>query len=238
MRKTDAKRHANKLVKTCSKFRFILFDLDGTLTDPFEGISKSIKYALNRLGEPSDLPDETIGKFIGPPLQDGYMQVLGFPAEKAARAVEIYRERYNAVGKYENVLIPGVKETLSALKAAGCRLAVSTLKPEPLAEDVIRFFGLTELFDNISGALWQPSPDNTKTFITQKALRRLNAVSEADKAAALLVGDRHHDVEGAHNAGIFSVGALFGYGTKDELLAAGADFLIARFPDLLKIVEI
>jgi phosphoglycolate phosphatase len=131
-----------------------------------------------------------------------------------------------------------VTETLTALKAAGCRLAVSTLKPEPLAVDVIRHFGLTHLFDTISGAVWQPSPDNTKAFITKNALIRLNAATEFDKASAILVGDRHHDVEGAHNAGILSVGALFGYGTRDELVAAGADFLIERFPDLLTIVGI
>jgi phosphoglycolate phosphatase len=212
--------------------------LDGTLSDPFEGISKSIKYALDCLGEPSDLPEETIGKFIGPPLQDGYMQILGFTAEKAARAVEIYRERYKKIGMYENILIPGVKETLTALKAAGCKTAVSTLKPEPLAVDVVRHFGLTDLFDCVSGAVWQPSPDNNKAFITKNALLRLNALTESDKASALLVGDRHHDVEGAHEAGILSVGALFGYGSKAELLAAGADFLIEQFPDLLNIVGI
>lgn len=217
------------------EFKYILFDLDGTLTDPYEGISKSINYALERLGEPL-IGEELIRKFIGPPLREGYMQNLGFNKEKAEKAVNIYRERYCVTGIYENILIDGVKELLNSLRSRGKVIVTATLKPQDLAECVLRHFGIFEFFYFVSGADFDFNKLNTKTEIIKRALDSLGIKTAEQLNQTIMIGDRHHDIEGAFNNGISSMGVLVGYGSRAELEKAGACYIVENISDIEKFI--
>lgn len=220
-----------------SGFDVIIFDLDGTLTNPFLGISRSIKYALDKLGEPSDLPDELIAKFIGPPLADGYEQNLGFPRDKAERAVYIYRERYETIGLNENEAIPGAAETLERLKSRGKRLAVATSKPQGISENVLKTFGMYDFFEVISGADWNVNGRNTKEAVLAHALEQLGVTTDEQRGRCVMVGDRHYDIDGAKAVGIASIGALVGFGSREEFVSAGADFIVEKLLDVVALVD-
>lgn len=208
-----------------TNFKYILFDLDGTLTDPYEGISKSIRYALERLGEP-DIEDNEIKKFIGPPLKDGYIINLGFSEEKAEKALSIYREHYCVTGVYENRLIEGTKELLSSLKKRGKTIVLATSKPYDLSEIVLEYFGITKYFDFLSCAVPEDPKRNEKTDIVKFALDNLNIDTAEKLSQTVIIGDRHYDINAAKATGIFSVGVLVGYGDINELREAGADFIV------------
>ena len=205
----------------------VFFDLDGTLSDPKIGITKSIQYALERLDVPVPATDELLW-CIGPPLRASFVELVD--EARADQAVSLYRERFGDVGLYENDLYDGIAETLQAFSNAGTRLFVATSKPHVYASRIVEHFGIADKFDRVFGS----ELDGTRV---DKSKLLAYALAETGLAAAdcAMIGDREHDMVGAVNNGLYGVGALYGYGTQQELEAAGAQDLAAA-PD--QIVEL
>ena len=200
--------------------RRIYFDLDGTLVDPATGITRCIRYALDRLGHacPSD---GELHAWIGPPLHDSFASLVG--DEQAHRAVALYRERYRDEGIREFTVYPQIPDTLSALRSMDYALAVATSKPGVFAEDVLRLAGLDDYFGEVHGAGLDGTHSN-KTDLLR------HAEASGGRPAAAMIGDRHFDIDAARNNGLAAIGVLWGYGSADEL--AGADELVDAPADL------
>ena len=193
-----------------------MFDLDGSLTDPKEGITKSVRHALNHYGiQVDDLDNLT--PFIGPPLTDSYKKYYGFSDEQAWEGVLVYREYFSERGWHENKEYPGIKEMLDALKAAGRVLLVATSKPEEFARKILEHFGMAGYFDFIGGA----DMDETrvrKADVIRYVLEQYGLdASPETLARCVMVGDREHDVLGARECGMDCVGVLYGYGDRREM---------------------
>ncbi len=203
----------------------ILFDLDGTLTDPMIGITKSVQYALKKYGIiEEDLWNLT--KFIGPPLSHSFREFYGFSEEESHKAVEYYREYFAPTGKFENVVYDGIPEMLDTLKKAGFTLAVATSKPEVFAKDILEHFDLEKYFDFVGGALLNGRTD--KAEVITYVLENL----KAQKAEVIMIGDREHDIIGATKNGIDSIGVLYGYGDMEEHRKAGAGKIVETVEEL------
>lgn len=210
-------------------YRYIFFDLDGTLTDSKEGIFNCIRYALEKLDLPVP-PEETLFKFIGPPLHDSYMRYCGMTQEAAVHAVDLFRERYNPIGKFENAPAPGAAELCARLKERGYVLALASSKPEEMCLAICDRFGFTPSMASVTGSA--PGDDWEKADVIREAMRRLG-LTEADKPAILMVGDRKFDVLGARECGIDCIGIeLFGYADPGELEAAGAVDVVQTMEEL------
>ncbi len=203
----------------------LFIDLDGTLTDNKPGITVSARYALEKLGMPV-ADDHDLDWIIGPPMQETLLQITGSP-ELAARALVHYRERFSTVGLFENDVYPGIPEALMALRVSGARLYLATSKPRVYAERILDHFNLAGYFDRLFGS----ELDGTNTRKTD-LLRHALAETDEDPASALMIGDREHDAIGAKANGITPVGVLWGYGSRDELEAAGVRRLLERPQDL------
>ena len=202
----------------------VFFDLDGTLTDPGLGITNSVMHALRRMGvEPPER--EALYKFIGPPLKESFHRYYGFDDAQCADAIGKYREHFADKGLFENELYPAVPGMLQALRDAGLRLAVATSKPEPFSERIIDHFGLKPYFDAVCGSTLEETRTE-KWEVIRYALERLGVTPEE----TLMVGDREHDVLGAKKCNLKSIGVLYGYGSREELLSAGAA-AIAETPE-------
>lgn len=203
----------------------ICLDLDGTLTDPRIGITRSIRYAMEKLGRP--VPDgDDLTWCIGPPLLESFEQLLG-DAGDARTALAAYRERFSDVGIFENAGYGGVREALEALEAAGTRLFVATSKPTVYAKRIIEYFDLAPYFDTVCGS----ELDGTRSDKTD-LLSWLLREKQLDASSTIMVGDRRHDIIGARNNGIAAVGVLYGFGTKAELIEAGARRLLESPGDM------
>ncbi len=213
------------------KYNLILFDLDGTLTDPGEGISNSVAYALNKFGI-SVADKRELYKFIGPPLHESFEKFYGFSEAKAKLAVEYYREYYKDKGIFENFLYDGVEELLLALKESGKRIVLATSKPELFAKRILDHFGLSSYFHFVAGA----NLDGTRTDKAEVIAYALENCGRDEPSGVLMVGDREHDIIGAKANGIDSVGVLFGYGSKEELERAGADHIVGNIQEILKLI--
>lgn len=200
--------------------QYILFDLDGTLTESAPGIINSLKYALERLGV-QDYDRAILNKFIGPPLAVSFEKFFGFKGEKCNNAIKIYREYFSEKGLFENAVYPGVEDMLDTLKSAGLKLAVATSKPEVYARRILDKFGLSGYFEVICGI----PLDNEHMTKAQVIARAINELGAANKQAALMVGDRDYDVAGAHQNGIECLGVTYGYGSRAELEGAGAEYI-------------
>ena len=208
-------------------FRYLFFDFDGTLYDTVEGITRCVRYALRKRG--LDAPLESLRCFAGPPLDDMFVEKFGLTREDAEQAVRDFRERYVPIGLYESRPFPGMKDLLRELKAAGYQLAVTTSKPQVLAEELLRRGELYELFDCICGAADQ-GEGNAKWQVLRRAMERLRAPEEE----SLLIGDTKYDVAGAKRCGVKCIGVGYGYAARGELENAGAD---AVAPDLAALRE-
>ncbi len=204
----------------------IFFDLDGTLTDSKPGIINGYMYSLQSLGITAD--PEALNAFIGPPIRDCFRNAYGFDEETVTRAVESYRDYYRKIGYKENRPYKGIPEMLRQLQAAGKTLILATAKPDYFADKILRLFNLSDYFSFV-GAAEMNGKRNSKTDILRYAHAHVGA---PDKAACIMVGDRSHDVEGAHAVGMACAGVLYGYGGRKELEAAGADFLIPTVREL------
>ncbi len=214
-----------------SKYDVILFDLDGTLTDPCEGITNSVAYALRKFDiQISDKKE--LYKFIGPPLIDSFMEFYGFSEEKARLAVTFYREYFTTKGMLENAVYEGIEDMLKALTAAGKRLCVATSKPEPFAVKILEHFGIAHYFEYIAGA----TLDETRTKKHEVIEYALETMKIADRSGVLMVGDRKFDILGAHACSLDALGVLFGYGNREELAGAGADYIAETVGDIGKII--
>ncbi len=197
-------------------YKVILFDLDGTLTESGEGITKSVQYALERIGKPeADL--EKLKAFVGPPLTEMFMKYAQVDEETAKKAVEIYRERYSVTGIFENAVYPGIEDMLAQLKKKGYILAVASSKPEVYVKKILDHFGLTQYFTEIGGSEMDGRRTN-KTEVIEDVLRRLNM--DKHREQVIMIGDKEHDVYGARKAGLECIAVSFGYGTKEELTNA------------------
>ena len=198
----------------------IFFDLDGTLTDPKEGITNCVRYALRSVGI-----DETnmnrLMRFIGPPLKDSFMEFYGFCEEDAKKLTEKYRERFSTVGLYENSLYDGVSIMLKTLKDAGKTIVLATAKPIVFAKRILEHFDIAKYFDLMCGAELDGSV-NHKHEVISLAIVKLNT---PDRTRIIMVGDRKQDIEGAKMNKIKSVGVSFGYAEDGELETAGADYI-------------
>ena len=215
-------------------FTHIFFDLDGTLTDPAQGITNSFIHALKYFSR--EIPSyEELCKLIGPPLPYSFETILGFPKENVMEAVAKYREYFATKGLYENSVYPGMPELLQTLKEKGKHLVVATSKPEEYSIKIIEHFGLSKYFDFVCGSLMDESRSK-KAEVIAYALERCG-LGEDDKSRVLMVGDRLHDIEGAQQNGLKSCGVLFGYGSRSELEDAGADYIVKDVMDLYKVIE-
>lgn len=204
--------------------KYVFFDLDGTLTDAGMGITNSVAYSLKKNGiEPP--PREELYKFVGPPLVDSYMKYYGFSADEAHGAVEDYREYFRDRGIFENEVYEGIYDLLSSLKESGRRLVLATSKPEPFAKTILAHFGLDKYFYFVAGALM----DETRTKKGDVIRYALECCGDPDPKTVVMVGDREHDILGAKENNIRSIGVLYGYGSLEEFSNAGAD-CIAKSP--------
>jgi phosphoglycolate phosphatase len=208
----------------------VLLDLDGTLTDPREGIVACLKHALDELGRRSP-PDSDLERYIGPPLQESFASLLDCEDRgQIDAAVTLYRQRFSVKGIFENTVYPGIHSALAQLKGLGAALYVATSKPHVFAERVIDHFGLRAYFRAVYGSELDGTHANKSELIAH-----VLAKGSMSAHSTFMVGDRSHDVIGAKANGIFPVGALWGYGTREELSAAGAVQLCER-PELLPAV--
>lgn len=203
-----------------------LFDLDGTLTDPKTGITRSVQYALERLGRPVPHADD-LTWMIGPPLVASFAELLGSPAE-AQEAVRLYRERYGDVGLFENEVYAGIPLLLRTLQERGVRLFVATSKLQVFARRIIDHFDLSRFFVEIYG-----SELDNRNADKRDLIRHILDQKRFDPARAVMIGDRKHDAIGAKANGLASIGVTWGYGPREELLAAGIDRLVDT-PDALE----
>ena len=210
----------------------ILFDLDGTLTDPAEGITKAVEAALNHYG--ITVADRAaLHKFIGPPLDESFPEFYGFDAARTAEATEVFRAYFDRQGWRENIPYPGVEDMLRDLRAAGKRLLVATSKPEVFALRIMEHFGLARYFDHICGAPMDNQEGAKKAAVIRDALRRAGV---EDLSTAVMVGDRRHDIDGARQAGLEAVGVLWGYGDLQELEASHPVHIVESFDGLKKVL--
>ena len=228
--------------------KYVLFDLDGTLTDPMVGITTCVQYALAAAGiEEPDL--QKLTPFIGPPLKQSFMEFYGFSDEMAEQAVEKYRERFKDVGIFENEVYEGIPELLSSLKKEGMLLSVASSKPEVFVKRILTHFSIDSYFDAVVGSELDGRRTDKKEVVAE-ALKRLyekdaekaektegTALHDAAKTkCTYMVGDRKFDIIGAKAEGVISVGVTYGYGSEEELLAEKPDFLAHSVDELKEIL--
>lgn len=205
-------------------YQYILFDLDGTLTDPKEGITKSVQYALKHVGiEEPNL--ENLIRFIGPPLTESFHVFYGIEGERMEEAIAKFRERFSTKGIFENGVYEGIHELLAALKEQGKTLAVATSKPWVFAERILEKYELRQFFDVVVGSELDEKTRCSKTEVIEEVLRRLK-LEENALSSVIMVGDRKHDIIGANNCHLDSVGVYFGYAEPNELEEAGATYIV------------
>lgn len=207
------------------RYSTILFDLDGTLTDPHLGITRCIQFALSELGYPSPNTSELLW-FIGPPIQESFSQLLNTTDLRVIQeAIALYRQRFSTIGLLENNLYPRIVEILAAIRFAGYQTFVATSKPLIYASRIIEHFGLSSLFDGVYGS----ELDGTRS-VKSDLINHILFTENLNPNYVVMVGDRKHDMIGAKNNGLTAIGVTYGYGTEAELIAHGAD-LIAHTPD-------
>ncbi|EGW40706.1 HAD hydrolase-like protein [Desulfosporosinus sp. OT] len=210
----------------------LLWDLDGTLTDPKVGVTLSVQYALNRLGYPLGEVDD-LDWIIGPPLKESFRTLLQTTDETLLnRAITIYRERYREIGLYENTVYPGIPELLSQLVVKGCKHLLATSKPKVFAEKILQHFSLDSYFSVIMGS------ELNGQFVEKDVLiaEVLKKVPAGSQSKTVMIGDRRYDVQGARANGIDVISVGYGYGTIEELSVASPDFIVQSVRDLEKLL--
>ncbi|MGK0577300.1 HAD family hydrolase [Macrococcus capreoli] len=209
-------------------YEHILFDLDGTLTDPHLGITNSIIYSLNKMG--IDAPDnDALTPFIGPPLQESYEVYYNLSGDNNLEAVRLYREYFSDKGMYENEVYPGIELLLQALKSMDKKLYVATSKPTYFARPILEHFNLDHYFESITGS----ELDGTRTDKAE-IIQHVLETHNLDKSTCIMIGDRKHDIIGAQKNNIDSIGVLYGYGSADEIKQASPTYTIATVDYLLE----
>lgn len=218
-------------------FQYCLFDLDGTLTDPREGITKSVQYALAKQG--IDEPDITkLEFFIGPPLRDSFMTAYGMTREKAEETVAFYRERFAPIGVLENKVYEGIPELLKVLDEKDVKIAIASSKPTVFIHQILEHFRIKQYFDVIVGSELDGRRD-TKEEVVEEALRQLGILEMDEtekKASCAMIGDRKFDIHGAKAHGLTGIGVGFGFAEEGELEAEGADYVVATVEKLQELL--
>lgn len=212
-------------------YQFILFDLDGTLSDPKIGITKSVQYALTKMGFAAPELDKLEG-FIGPPLQESFANDYHFDKEQTQVALEFYRERFKDKGMFENELYPDIPLLLQDLSKQGSTLVVATSKPTVFAVEILKFFKLDQYFDLIIGS----HLDGTRTAKTEIIQFILEEYPNHKLEDFIMIGDRKHDIIGAQNTGIDSIGVTYGYGSSEELTLAEPTYLVKSVDELRELL--
>ncbi|MBQ1545939.1 MAG: HAD family hydrolase [Clostridia bacterium] len=209
------------------KYSTLFFDLDGTLTDSAEGIYNSVAFALEKLGHP--VSDKTTLKpFLGPPLTESFRDICGFDEETTLLGVKYYREYYPQKGIFENKLYKGIPELLKKLSENGIKIALATSKPELFAVRIMEHFGIDRYFDVMIGSTLDTSRQ-IKSDVLRYAVEK---VGLRDLSQGLMIGDRKHDILGAHEVGIPCAAVLYGYGSREEFEKYNADYIIADIDEL------
>ena len=209
-----------------------LFDLDGTLTDPKVGITKSYQYALSAFGIDVKLDDLT--RFIGPPLRDVFKEFYGFGTSDVEKAVIKFREYFSTTGLLENDVYPEIREILEKLKECGVIMAVATSKATLYTNRILEHFKIDEYFSFVSGDEMDGSlTKNGKRDIIRIAMDVLDAEREK---SAVMIGDRKHDIIGAREVGIDCIGVSWGYGSLDELEQAQATWIACSPDEMLRYI--
>lgn len=212
--------------------KYLLFDLDGTLTDPKVGICTCVQYALSSMGiEEPDL--DKLEPFIGPPLKGSFMEYYNMSEEQADAAVTKYRERFQDKGLYENKIYPGISEMLQAFMSKGMFLAVASSKPTVYVEKILEHFNIRRFFRVVVGSELDGTRVN-KDEVVEEALKQLFGDQPVDKSQVYMIGDRSYDIQGARRAGVESVGVTYGYGSMEELKEAKADYIVRSVEELRK----
>ncbi len=210
-------------------YQYILFDLDGTITDSKQGITNSVAYALKYLGISVENPD-TLCKFIGPPLTESFKEYYNLSDIETETAIQKYREYYSEKGIYENELYSEIIHLLEKLKQNGKKIILATSKPTIYAKKILEYFNLEQYFHFIAG-----SEMNLSRYKKEDVIRyAIEQNKIVDKVEVIMVGDRKHDIIGAKENEIASVGVLYGYGGREEL--SGADFIVEKVADLIPVL--
>ena len=212
------------------EYQYILFDLDGTLTDPKEGITTCVAYALEYFGIMTEDKDE-LCKFIGPPLTQSFMEFYSMSEEDAKTAVEKYRERFGVKGLYENKVFDGIREILMSLKEKGKELIVATSKPTVYAKEILKYFDLYQYFSFVAGS----NLDGTRVKKGEVIAYALEECQISDRRKVLMVGDREHDIIGAKENKIDVIGVLYGFGNREEFEKNQADYIVETVEKLKEI---
>ncbi|MEI4828013.1 HAD family hydrolase [Bacillus sp. FJAT-53711] len=210
-----------------------LFDLDGTLTDPKEGIVNSVIYALRKMGI-DEQDDKKLLSFIGPPIQHSFASIYSMDEKQVTEAVTYYREYFQDKGMLENHVYEHIPSVLEDLKNAGKRLFVATSKPTIFAKQILEHFQMAHYFEEIVGS----NLDGTRIAKTDIIQHILHTYHDLEKGHVVMVGDREHDIIGAQQVGIDSIGVMYGYGSKEELVAAGATHIIEEVENIKKFVYV
>lgn len=208
----------------------VLFDLDGTLTDPKLGITKSVQYALQRMGIAVDDLDQ-LEPFIGPPLMQSFQELYSFSNEQAQQAIGYYREYFSELGIYENELYDGIKELLVQLRLEEKVLYVATSKPTVFAERILRYFDIDSYFRFVCGS----NLDGTRSA-KGEIIEHIVKEQNLEVGRTVMIGDRKHDIIGANLNHMQSVGVEFGYGSKQELETAGAAHIVETVNELRRLL--
>lgn len=214
-----------------NKYKVILFDLDGTLSDPVVGITKSVQYALEKMGikEP-DL--NKLACFIGPPLHVGFAEYYDFDKEETQKAIALFRERFKEKGMFENELYPNIPALLQLLKKKQFILIVATSKPTVFAKQILKYFQIDHYFDFVVGS----NLDGTRADKTEIIEYIINKYKEYPRKDFTMIGDRKHDIIGANNTGIKSIGVTYGYGSIEELKLAEPLCTVKSVAELEKVL--
>jgi phosphoglycolate phosphatase len=213
------------------EYKYILFDLDGTLTDSAPGIINSVIYALKKYGIEVD-DRRSLYKFVGPPLADSFENYYGFSKEKTEKTIEYYHEYYKEKGMFENLVYEGLENLLKTLKDNDMTLIVATSKPQVLAEKILEHFNIAKYFTCIAGS----NLDGTRSKKSEVISYALESCGITDLSEVIMIGDRKYDIIGAKQAGVSSIGVLYGYGDRNELEKAGADFIAGTVEDIEKLL--
>ncbi len=212
--------------------KYLLFDLDGTLTDPGEGITNSVAYALEKFGIAVEDRRE-LYPYIGPPLTDSFMRCHGLTIAQAEEALKLYREYFSVNGMFENVPYDGIAAFLEKLKSRGYTLLIATSKPEEFTVQILQHFSLDKYFAFVAGNTLDESRP-TKASVIAYLRERYPAINATN---AVMIGDRKYDIEGAKQNALPSIGVLYGYGSREELETAGATAVVADLEELLAAIE-
>ena len=218
-------------------YQYLLFDLDGTLTDSAEGIIKCVQYAAEKMGAELKKAEE-LRVFVGPPLSESFQNVYGFSEADTQQAIAYYRERFKPIGMFENTVYPGIPEMLKAMKENGKINLIASSKPQEFVETILEHFDIAKYFDIIVGASMDESR-NTKEAVIEEALLQLKSTDrygQYDDDKCVMIGDRKYDIHGARYFGLRNIGVSYGFAPVGELEEAGADVIVDTVEELTRVL--